>query len=132
MAKRFEPFPSEEIPVGFDAVVGVIEINGVSVARRFIVPVGPGEEYLAEQAALYQAAIDSWSVLHTWKKVRWSLCAISIWGDIDLLKGANGYSAFSLYAKCWLEQKPLPGKQPISPCSARVTDPDASPWNYQP
>lgn len=132
MAKRIEPYPESDTPENFNNIVGTIVLNGVAVARQYVAPPEQSPEYIAEQTALYEAAKASWAVLHTWKKVRWSLCAINTYGDPVLLTGASGYSGYSLYVKCWLEQKPEPGKQPISPCSARATDPGASPWNYQP
>jgi hypothetical protein len=89
-------------------------------------------EQIAEIQALLLAAQAAWDALHTWKKVRWSLCAIRTYGDATTLKGAAGYSGYSVYIKAYLEQRTEPGKQPISPCSARATDPGASPWNYQP
>lgn len=132
MAKRIDPYPATATPDNFDQIVGTIVINGVSVARQYVAPPEQSPEYIAEQNALYTAAKASWSVLHTWKKVRWSLCAIATYGNASTVTGDSGYSGYSLYIKSWLEQKPLTGKQPISPCSARVTDPLASPWNYQP
>lgn len=132
MAKRINPYPSNETPPEFKKIVTSFITNGVLAARQFVQPPAQSPEYLAEQSQLYQDAIAAWGRLHTWKRVRWSLCAISKWGEPDTLMGANGYSGFSLYVQCWLEQKPLSDKQPISPCSARATDPDANPWNYQP
>lgn len=132
MAKRFEPYPPDEVPESFSKSVTIVTLNGVSVARRFAPTPELTPEQIAEQTALYEAAKASWSVLHTWKKVRWSICAIATYGDFPYMKGTPGYSGYSLYLKCWLEQGTESGKQPISPCSARATDPDASPWNYQP
>lgn len=132
MAKRFDPFPSNETPSNFSKAVTAYEINGINIAKKFVALPELSPEELAVITAKLEAAKASWSVLHTWKKVRWSLCAISTYGDISIVKGASGYSGYSLYVKSWLEQDTETGKQPISPCSARATDPSANPWNYQP
>lgn len=132
MAKRIDPYPATDTPEEFKEIVSTIVLNGVSVARQYVPPPEQDPAYLAEQSVLYQNAVAAWQRLHTWKKVRWSLCAISTWGDPDTLQGGTGYSGFSLYVREWLDQKPEADKQPISPCSARATDPDANPWNYQP
>jgi hypothetical protein len=132
MAKRIEPFPDDEIPQSFKEAVTSFDLRGILIARKFVPLPALTPEQIAEQTAIYEAAKASWAVLHTWKKVRWSLCAIATYGDPSAVKGAPGYSGYSLYIKCWLEQQTETGKQPISPCSARATDPGASPWNYQP
>jgi len=132
MAKRFDPFPSDLTPSNFSRAVTAYEINGVNIAKMFVAMPELSPEEIAAITAMLEAAKASWSVLHTWKKVRWSVCALTTYGNESLWKGKSGYSGYSLYIKSWLEQQTESGKQPISPCSARATDPGASPWNYQP
>lgn len=77
-------------------------------------------------------AVKGWAALSGWKKYRWSLCAFRKGLASKPPLGWSGWSGMSLYFQCRVEQNTPADKQPISPCSARVTDPDASPWNYQP
>jgi len=73
-----------------------------------------------------------WNALSGWKKYRWALCA---WRKGLASKppvGWSGWSGMTLYFQCRVEQNTPADKQPISPCSERVTNPDASPWDYQP
>lgn len=132
MAKRIMPFNSADTPKAFKKAVFSYKLGDQIIARMAttLPPMTP--ELMAVFRQLYKNADDSWKGLKTWKKARWTLCAIATWGDITNKKGKSGYSGYSLYIQCWLEQQPQPGKQPISPCSQRVTNPDASPWNYQP
>ena len=69
----------------------------------------------------FETALASWKSLTFWKRQRWSNCAI-----------VTRQSGVNLYIKESISQNVTPPKQPISPCSARVTDPNASPWNYAP
>lgn len=132
MAKRIDPIPNNELPEGWQKVMRLFTVNNINIAAFAAEMPTPSPEWIAEQVALYENATAAWNRLHTWKKTRWSLCAISQWEGGGYLNGTLGYSGFTLYVKCWIEQQPEPDKQPISPCSARVTDPLASPWNYQP
>jgi len=132
MAIRINPFPADQIPANFKAVVRAYLINGVDVAKLSVNMPTASAEYLAAQLLNYQNALAAWSKLKTWKKTRWSLCAIKTFGSLATLKGKSGYSGYTLYIQSWLEQAPPATGQPVSPCSARVTDPLASPWNYQP
>jgi len=132
MAKRFFPFPIDDLPPDFARIVRAFTIRGINIAAYNAELPEPSPEWIAEQIELFNAAKAAWARLHTWKKTRWSLCALSTWAGGGPSEGTSGFSGYTLYVKCWLEQKPDPEKQPISPCSARVTDPDASPWNYQP
>lgn len=132
MARIYDPIPISEIPPEFANVVRRYKIRGLEISAYAEPMPTPPQEWINEQIEFFEQAAGAWERLHTWKKVRWSICAINTYGDPDTLSGAPGYSGKSLYIKCWLEQKPEANKQPISPCSARVTDPDASPWNYQP
>lgn len=132
MAKRFSPFPTADLPDNFAKAVKTFLFRGQPVAAAATQILAPSPEWLAEQAVLYENALNGWKGLKTWKKTRWTLCALSTFGTGDYMIGISGYSGFTLYVGEWLKQKTEAGKQPISPCSARVTDPDASPWNYQP
>lgn len=132
MAKITNPIPQNELPYEIQGIIKRSICRGVEYAALFADMPTPPPEWIAEQIALYEQAKAAWARIAPWKKIRWSLCAISTWGDAITVEGATGYSGYTLYLKCWLEQKPDPDKQPISPCSARVTDPDASPWDYQP
>lgn len=132
MAKRIDPFPAATTPPEFNKVVRAYILNGIEIAKEAVAMPVPTEATLAELRLMYSNALAAWERLHTWKKLRWSLCAISTYGDIGTITGVRGHSGYSLYIQCWLEQNPEADKQPISPCSARVTDPLASPWNYQP
>lgn len=132
MAKRISPFSSDDTPENFGAVVRTYSFGNVDIAAYAATMPTLTPEQLADIAARFTAAAASWAVLHTWKKVRWSLCAITTYGDAITLQGAQGWSGYSLYIKSYMQQHTEAGKQPISPCSARATDPGASPWNYQP
>lgn len=132
MAKRFEPFNLGNLGDLFKKTVRAFDYRGQPIARLAVNMPEPSPEWIAEQTLLYSNAKAAWDRLATWKKTRWTLCAYTTWGDGGFLRGSLGYSGFSLYVREWLTQKPASDKQPISPCSARVTDPDASPWNYQP
>jgi hypothetical protein len=132
MAIRIGPFEQSEIPPEFPFIVRTYFVNGLNVAKESVDVPQPSSEYVDEQKVLYSEAKAAWDRLKTWKKRRWSLCAFFTYNDDGGVIGKSGYSGKSLYLKCWLEQRPGSDKQPISPCSARVTDPDASPWNYQP
>lgn len=132
MAKRFFPLPAADIPPDFKLAVRTYTLNDQDIAKYAADMPAPSPETIAEMQMLYAQADLQWSRLNTWKKTRWTLCAIKTWGNIATMQGAAGYSGYSLYIKTWLEQRPESDKQPISPCSARVTDPEASPWNYQP
>lgn len=132
MAKIISPLPIGDLPAGFAEMVKVYGLGTLTIAARNIPLPQLTPEQIAEIRALMLAAQAAWDGLATWKKVRWSLCAIRTYGDAATLKGATGYSGYSVYMQAYLEQRTEAGKQPISPCSARATDPDASPWNYQP
>lgn len=66
-------------------------------------------------------AATGWKMLTSWKKIRWQLCAL-----------AHGMTGPSIYRREWERQNIEPGKQPISPCARRLTDPNASPHDYTP
>lgn len=132
MAIRINPLPAAQVPAEFKTVVRAYLLNGVDIAKLAVDMPTASAEWIAEQLVNYNNAKAAWARLHTWKKTRWSLCAIKTWGNLANLKGQSGYSGYSLYIQCWLDQVPPANGQPISPCSARVTDPNASPWNYQP
>lgn len=74
----------------------------------------------------------AWDRLKFWKRVRWSLCAAHIWATLPHLADSQPLSGRALYQGEFLTQETEPGKQPISPCSRRATDPAASPWDWTP
>lgn len=78
------------------------------------------------------AANLAWRSIKTWKKMRWSLCAMATFHLPAAPSNAPNYSGYTLFIKSWLEQDTPAGKLPISPCSARATDPNANPWDYTP
>ena len=132
MAKITDPIPEQDLPFEIQGIIKRANCRGQDYAAIYADMPTPPPEWIAEQAELYANAKAAWDRIAPWKKIRWSLCAIAKWGDAVTVSGATGYSGFTLYVKCWLEQKPEPDKQPLSPCSARATDPGANPWNYQP
>ena len=132
MAKRFDPYPVVDTPAGFGAVVRSYALAGVEVAKFAAAMPTMTPEQIAAMTQRYVDGAAAWNRLATWKKTRWTMCAIFTYGDFATLVGAAGMSGYTLYLKCWLEQQPAADHQPISPCSARATDPGASPWNYQP
>lgn len=132
MAKILVPFVSEQDKANFKAVVRAYELNTVLVGRFFTKMPKPTQTTIDEQRILYTNARASWDVLATWKKTRWTLCAFAQLNLPNFQSDPIGFGGYSLYMREWLMQRPAAGKQPISPCSARVTDPNASPWDYQP
>jgi hypothetical protein len=78
------------------------------------------------------AAKASWNTLKSWKKHRWMLCSMFLYGNFAIYKCAVGRGGYSLYIKEFLRQNTQAGKQPISPCSRRITDITANPWDYTP
>jgi hypothetical protein len=132
MAKITSPFSPGYLTDIYKKVVRSYELGSDDIAKFAAEMPTPSPEWIAEQSTLFTDAQAAWSRLATWKKVRWSLCAINTYGDPTTITGIKGQSGYTMYIRSWLEQKPAADHQPISPCSARVTDPDASPWDYQP
>jgi len=132
MAKRFDPYPVSQYPKGLLNLMRAYFVHGsfLAAANGYKPRLTPLQ--IKALVKLYTDAADAWARLATWKKTRWSICALSTYGNPDTMTGKKGMSGYSLYTKCWIEQKPAADHQPISPCSARMTDPGASPWNYQP
>ena len=62
-----------------------------------------------------------WQYLTKWKQMRWTLCA--------QLRHMSGRALYLQQA--YAQQTPT-DKQPISPCSRRVTNPLASPFDWTP
>ncbi len=132
MAKRTDPITDPVLSPLFAKIATVRDTNGINTAR--IRPPIP-EEWLAymELESELRAHIKAgWDALAGWKRYRWALCAWRKGIPTDPATGYPGWSGFTLYTKMWREQHTEPGKQPISPCSRRATDPDADPWDYTP
>lgn len=83
-------------------------------------PDAPANAYTAAKDR-YDAIAAQWAALDRWKKGRWTLCGLK--------RRMNGRA---LYLQCAAEQQTPIGKQPISPCSRRATDPLASPFDFTP
>lgn len=62
-----------------------------------------------------------WFSMGIWKRSRWHICAL-----------ARGMRGFQLFLQCCYQQNVDADHLPISPCSRRVTDPDASPFDWTP
>lgn len=75
---------------------------------------------------------EAWRDLQVWKKTRWSLCAMT--HPAPRAPGPNEkyQNGWSLYYQCFMRQHTIIPHEPISPCSRRMTDPGASPWDYTP
>lgn len=86
----------------------------------------------ANLQAIFSAAITAWRGLKTWKQARWSLCAFLHPAKINQWTGQAIYGGTALYIQCYMQQRTKQGKQPISPCAARITSLTASPFNYLP
>lgn len=76
--------------------------------------------YLAHLTRWQNAKI-AWAVLRKWKRERWIICA-----------NKTGKRGESLYIREYLSQATIYPSQPVSPCSRRMTDPLADPWDYTP
>lgn len=87
---------------------------------RHLVSMAPADRYTAT-LKLHQQYGAQYDALDSWKQVRWNVCGI-----------ARGLIGRTLYLRCCHEQATPLGKQPISPCSRRVTNPLASPFDWTP
>ena len=132
MVKLFSPIPDDELPPTLRKIARLFVVNGQAIASRSTKRPQVESALYTAQLENYSAAHAAWRKLKTWKKARWTLCAIAQKGNLATLSSVRGGSAYALYLKCWLEQNTPPDKQPISPCSARVTDASANPWDFQP
>jgi hypothetical protein len=132
MAKVTQPLPRSQLITGYKSVINNAGNKLKRTARLKNQKSPMNKKELAELRLKLERARISWQRLKLWKKYRWYLCAIKSYGSTVLNKSAKGYGAYTLYIQAYLKQNTLNGKQPISPCSARITDPLASPWDYTP
>lgn len=132
MAKITSPLPISTIPISdrdkfqrkkytrTDANTGDVTIIYQQVTANGALSNSKTRAYRSRTAATREA-LAAWKKLSFHKRTRWSECGIS-----KLMSGLN------LYISEWLKQDIQQPHQPISPCSARVRDSSASPWNYWP
>lgn len=83
----------------------------------------------SEQARECRAA---WDALAPWKKARWWLCNLRHGDPAQEVDSSRRGSPFALFSRCWWEQGSRAHRLPVSPCARRMTDPDASPWDFTP
>lgn len=103
----------------------------VFARRWFQIPYPDSPEQRAQQAKL-AGCVQAWRKLPPWKKTRWTKCAYRNGIPIDPPTGVKWFGGFTLYTREWLKQGITPGSQPISPCSRRMTNPAASPFDWTP
>lgn len=86
--------------------------------------------FLAKQGEYAECAV-WWGYMTEWKRARWQRCEAK-------LSNRKEASGFWLFWYCWQAQglsQQIAAKgtpYPISPCSRRATNPNASPWDYTP
>lgn len=132
MAILTQPMPWWQVPPEYRAAVVQYSQRNQIIARKFS-PLPPELEAYAQAAiAQYEAAAASWNVLQPWKKLRWAMCAINTYGIQPTMTGKAGVGGYTMYIQAYMTQATLPGKQPISPCSAHALDPANNPHNFQP
>lgn len=115
----------------------------IQIFRRY----GPPASELVRQASTVSANLAAartagqqrmtqihaaWTQLSTWKKIRWTLCALRHMAPIPTGPTAKYYNGYALYASMSHSQNVIVPKEPISPCARRLTDPGASPHDYTP
>jgi hypothetical protein len=132
LAKRINPYSDAETPAAFKRIARFFLVNGQNIASKSTLPPRLSKTQIAAKLQQYTDAKNAWIALKTWKKARWSLCAMNTWGNLTTFEWLRGKGGFTLYQKCWLEQNTPQGKQPISPCSRRVVDETANPWDFTP
>lgn len=74
----------------------------------------------------------AWLAMGHWKRWRWQLCAWRHGDPANPIDRHTGWPGFALFCKCWREQYDREQGLPLSPCSRRMTDPNANPWDYTP
>jgi len=75
---------------------------------------------------------EAWKAMAAYKKIRWWLCHIRHGDPARELDRKRQGSGFALFVREWRTQHPRTSLLPISPCSRRRTDPNASFWDYTP
>lgn len=77
--------------------------------------------HYGQHQALHAAYGLQHDTLGGWKRMRWNICGI-----------ARGMTGRNLYLQCCYQQNTPLGNHPVSPCSRRVLDPLASPFDWTP
>jgi hypothetical protein len=90
----------------------------VALNHPGITPTTPRQNDARAVTALWTA---QYNQLAGWKRTRWTACAIP-----------RGMGGLQLYLQCATQQNTDIGTQPISPCSRRALDPNASPFDFTP
>lgn len=143
MVKLIGPLPFDQWPANLRAMTFTFTKDGKSYARTMAKNAQQPATFLQQFHPKFLEASAAWNGLKSWKRARWTACAL-----------ARASSGFRLYAAEYIKQRiPSPEwidvtttapdgttttvqvwhqKQPISPCSRRATDPAASPWDYTP
>lgn len=75
---------------------------------------------------------EAWKAMAPYKKIRWWLCHIRHGDPARAEDRERQGSGFALFVREWRTQHPRTSLLPISPCSRRRTDPNASFWDYTP
>lgn len=75
---------------------------------------------------------EAWKAMAPYKKIRWWLCHIRHGDPARELDRERQGSGFALFVREWRTQHPRTSLLPVSPCSRRRTDPNASFWDYTP
>lgn len=75
---------------------------------------------------------EAWKAMAPYKKIRWWLCHIRHGDPARELDRERQGSGFALFVREWRTQHPRTSLLPVSPCSRRRTDQNASFWDYTP
>jgi hypothetical protein len=132
MAKVGAPVSPGDIPADISKAISFYSALGVDYARLLFIPPNPDSPAQLEHQARIAAAIEGWRTLRKWKQNRWTICAYRTFGSITTYDSIKGKSGLTMYITAWMQQATQIGHQPVSPCSRRVTDPGASPFDYTP
>lgn len=132
MAKITSPIAGTQRTSGFNKVICRTNIGTQQIVRMKSDKNPLSEAQIAEMKIRLAAGLESWNALKTWKKNRWSICAIATFGSLLQYKSAAGHSGYSLYIAEFINQNTPSGKQPVSPCSRRATDINSNPWDFTP
>jgi hypothetical protein len=132
MAKTTTHIQGTEKLSGYAKIFCRSSINAQQIKRLKSDKNPLSQQQQAEMRLKLGAALAGWQTLKTWKKQRWTLCAMFTYGSISLYKCAIGKGGYSLYVAEFLKQNTPSGRQPISPCSRRNTEVTANPWDFTP
>lgn len=112
--------------------IAITNISGAQFARK------PPRQNLTRSYAQEKfhsrksRALASWQQMANWKRDKWQQCAEMGGTPAGDMSMRNGLSGWSLFFREYLAQHIQGTGVPISPCSARATDPLASPFNFTP